>query len=140
LVAAIAGALSLLAAPLIFCSGDLWKLLHFIQFNNLRIFKLFNCQAVLILMKKKKSFRAMSGAYGVNATMDRVVWLNISAQVGPGVLICCFEFTVHQTAIFVVCGELHCKDITGHLNTNVGLHFGLVECIDGAQCLCDQKR
>jgi len=60
------------------------------------------------------------------------VRLKISVQGGLGVLICCFEFAVHQTAIFLVYGELHCEDVTGHLNTNVGLHFGLVECIDGA--------
>jgi hypothetical protein len=77
---------------------------------------------------------------GVNATMGCGVWLNIPARVGLGVLICCFEFAVHQTAILLVCGELHCEDITGHLNKNVGLHFGLVEFIDGAECLCDQKR
>lgn len=71
---------------------------------------------------------------GVNAIMGCGVWLKISAQVGLDVLICCFEFAVHQN-----CGELHCEDITGHLNKNVGLHFDLVECIDGAQCLCDQK-
>jgi hypothetical protein len=47
--------------------------------------------------------------------MGCVVWLNISAQVGLGVLIRCFEFEVHQTAIFLVCGELHCEDITGDI-------------------------
>jgi hypothetical protein len=74
---------------------------------------------------------------GVNATMGCGVWLKISAQVGLGVLLCCFEFAVHQTAVFLVCDEPHSEYITGHLNTNVGLHFGLVECVNGAQCLCD---
>jgi len=41
---------------------------------------------------------------GVNATMRCGIWLKISAQVGLGVLICCFEFAVHQIAVswFVV--------------------------------------
>jgi len=69
---------------------------------------------------------------GVNTTMGCGVWLKLSVQGGLGVLICCFEFAVHQIATFLVCGELHCEDIAGHLSKNVGLHFGLVECIDGA--------
>jgi hypothetical protein len=73
---------------------------------------------------------------GVNATVGCGVWLKFSVLVGLGVLMC-FEFAVHQTAVFLVCGEPHSEDITGHLKTNVVLCFGLVECVDGAQCLCD---
>jgi hypothetical protein len=79
---------------------------------------------------------------GADAVVECGVWLKLAAEVGPSVPIpCCVEFAMHQTVIFlVVYGELHHEDLLGHLSKNVGLQFGHVECILGAQCLCDQKK
>jgi hypothetical protein len=54
----------------------------------------------------------------------------------------CHEFTVQQTAIFlVITGKLHHRDILVLLNKIYGLQFGLVECIYDAQHhRLDQKK
>jgi hypothetical protein len=57
--------------------------------------------------------------------MESGVWLEITAQFGPSVMMPCpDEFATHKTAIFlVIYSKLHHRDISVLVNKNAGLWF-----------------
>jgi hypothetical protein len=65
-------------------------------------------------------------------------WLKIVANVvGSGVPVCCGEFSMHQTAIFVtIYDKVHDESFFVLVNKNVCLQMGLVDCIRGAEFCC----
>ena len=70
----------------------------------------------------------MTGNMGTEIPMDRDVRQKITAQLGLNGPMCCDEFAMHKTAIFMVHGKHH-RDVLVPVHRNASLQFLLVKCI-----------
>jgi hypothetical protein len=70
---------------------------------------------------------------GTDIPMECGVQRKITEQLGLNATVCCDEFAMHKTAIFMVHGKLYHRDVLIPVSRNASLQFLLVNCIHGAQ-------